>query len=345
MIKKILTPALLALIVLIGSCKDDITKPEPGRRDYEWTIDTLNYPYNAMLKIWGSSPTDVWTINGGNFDKTIFHYDGKEWTTDGKMRWLSPHSLWGFAANDVWIGGMNGQIWHYDGTEWAERVVLTINNNIQVIFNNMWGDAPNNLFAFGAFPDSQGISNNAVIAHYNNNNWEWLNTEGIRGIIEQLYIDQKTHQTYLQVIQWGDIGEYDSTVIYKNIQGKFNRIYCSMWGTGSSANISLINGEVYFLLGNKISKRINNNFQTVFQIDKPNIYDRFWGRSSNDIFLSMTDGMAHYNGNSIEYLYYFSKPNTMNFGAVIFDEEVFFLVHEYPTNLNLIYHGRLNKGE
>lgn len=59
----------------------------------------------------------------------------------------------------------------------------------------------------------------------------------------------------------------------------------------------------------------------------------------------MTDGLAHYNGSDIEYLFNFTygqaKPWTQIYGAVLFEKEVFFLVDEPPTGLSLVYHGRL----
>ena len=56
----------------------------------------------------------------------------------------------------------------------------------------------------------------------------------------------------------------------------------------------------------------------------------------------MTDGLAHYNGSDIKYLFYFNhpdaKPWTQIYGAALFEKDVFFLVDEPPTNLTLIYH-------
>lgn len=60
--------------------------------------------------------------------------------------------------------------------------------------------------------------------------------------------------------------------------------------------------------------------------------------------MEMIDGIAHYNGIDIEYIHKFDYPRTRIFDAIIFDEEVFFLVSEGQTNLNLLYHGKLNKG-
>ena len=55
----------------------------------------------------------------------------------------------------------------------------------------------------------------------------------------------------------------------------------------------------------------------------------------------MTDGLAHYNGSNIEYLFHYNQPNVEIFGAQLFQNEVFFLINEYSTGLSLIYHGKL----
>ncbi len=64
----------------------------------------------------------------------------------------------------------------------------------------------------------------------------------------------------------------------------------------------------------------------VLQVDNPKFYQRMWGRSSNDIFLLMTDGLAHFNGSNIEYLFNFTYPDTepctQIFGAALFDKGV-----------------------
>ena len=89
--------------------------------------------------------------------------------------------------------------------------------------------------------------------------------------------------------------------------------------------------------------RDNSKFTTVLYVDNANFYQRIWGRNSKDIFLLMTDGLAHYNGTDIEYLFYFNKiPRTQISGAALFEEEVFFTVYEALTGLKYIYHGKLN---
>ena len=77
LIRILFTISLLSLT----NCKENSINGddnlEPGRRDYTWTVDTLNIPFTSLTRIWGSSPMDVWAIGpGGDADKTIYHFDG-----------------------------------------------------------------------------------------------------------------------------------------------------------------------------------------------------------------------------------------------------------------------------
>ncbi len=44
-------------------------------------------------------------------------------------------------------------------------------------------------------------------------------------------------------------------------------LYTNIWTKGLQADISLINNEVYFILGNRIAIRVNNQFQTILNVD------------------------------------------------------------------------------
>ena len=62
------------------------------------------------------------------------------------------------------------------------------------------------------------------------------------------------------------------------------------------------------------------------------------------MLLKMTDGIAHYNGNNVEYLINFYKNRTQIFGEpLFFENEVFVLGYESSTNSNLVYHWKLEK--
>ena len=167
------------------------------------------------------------------------------------------------------------------------------------------------------------------------------NTEVLTGNLVHLYKNKPDNKIYFRLTKIGGIIHVDSTIIYEFANGQYYKLYSSIETRGLQADISLINNEVYFILGNEIAKRRNNQFQNFLQVDNPNFYQRIWGRNSKDIFIEMKDGLAHYNGSDIEYLFNFFIPRTHIYGAALFENEVFFLIDEPPTNLSLIYHGVL----
>ena len=348
-IMKFVFPVLVFVLTSAYFSCDNPTGPiedTPGRRDYTWTVDTLNIEYPAY-KIWGSSPSDVWSINTSpDLSHSFWLYDGNKWSTDGVFRLISPHALFGFARNNVFAGGdTDGRIWHFDGNSWEQIAVLTKPGTRFVGLENIWGESANDFYAVGAGPDDKDYANFSVIAHFTNNEWDMLNTDSLIGNVVHLYKNKPDNKIYLRLTKIGGTEFIDSTIVYEYNQGKYTELYGNIESIGLQCDISLINGEVYFILGNRIAKRVNDQFQTVLQVNNPKFYQRIWGRNSNDIFLLMTDGLAHYNGSDVEYLFHFTypddKPSTQIFGAAIFEKEAFFTVYEPPTHLKLIYHGKL----
>jgi len=344
--QKTIAIILLSFICFISCIKDNITEPEPepGRRDYVWTVDTIDI-YSPIGKIWGSSPTDVWAINESDYYHSIWHYDGISWKTDGQFRFILPHAIWGFSNNEVYIGGQNGKIWKYNGNNWEPFAELSTEGTEFIAFENIWGETSNDLYAVGNGPDENLLANYSIITHLNNNSWTILNTDNLIGNVVHLYKNSPDGKIYFRLTKNGGIEHIDSTLIYEKIKNNYHKIYGDIETKGLKADISLINHIVYFILGNELAIRNNNKFKVILNIENPNFYQRIWGRTSKDIFLLMTDGLAHYNGENVEYLFYFKhaedKPRTQIYGAALFNNEVFFTVYEPPTHLNLIYHGTL----
>jgi hypothetical protein len=340
----LLLPLLTILLNL--SCNKSPTEyndnVEPGRRDYIWTIDTLEI-YSPALKIWGSSPTDIWTISESDHYSNFLHFDGTQWTKDGVYRNVLPHALFGFSSEYVFVGGLNGKIWRFDGNSWLQIAELGKEGTDFIAFENIWGESPSDFYAVGNGPDKNLYANYSVISHFKNNKWEMINTGDLIGDVVHLYKNYIDEKIYLQVIKIGGTEFHDSTLIYEYNGISYNNIYRSAETIGVQADISLINKEVYFILGNEIALRRNDQFQTLLKINNPNFYQRIWGRNYKDIFLLMTDGLAHYNGNNVEYLFYFKDFNirlgTEIYDTAIFENEIFLVAYEYPTQQKIIYHG------
>jgi hypothetical protein len=334
---------LLLLTVEFLFCSCNTTEPEelnPGRRDYTWTVDTINtYAYYRM---WGSSPTDLWATGSGDWINSIANFDGYRWLTYGVNGIINPHGLFGFDKNNVFVSAENGRIWRYNGSAWNLFAELSKDGNTNLVFNDIWGISPNDFYVFGGLPDTIGSLNNSVIAHYYNNKWSMLDTRPISGVVANVYKNVKDNKTYILTYKSGGGIDPDSSIIYEYDQSNFKKIYSSIWTSGLQAEIRLIDNEVYFILGNQIAKRVNGQFQSFLEINNHKFYQRIWGKNSKDIFLLMTDGLAHYNGSDIQYLFNFNiTPRTQIFGVALFEKEVFFLVYESQTRLSMSYHGKI----
>jgi len=346
--KKVFTGFLFFISLFIISISCDSTEPtyelKPGRRDYIWTVDTLAGLNNPRFRMWGSSPTDIWAVTESNWENSISHFDGSRWISYGISGLATPFTIYGFSNTDVYVGEAgSGRIWKFDGNYWNQYAQLTKDGHNNIWIENIWGKSPNDFYAFGVYPDSNGLANGSVISHYSSGKWVNINRNELKGVVEHFYTNSSDNKNYLRLTRVGGVEFIDSTIIYEFINNGFKKIYSSIELKGTQADIALINNEVIFVLGNQIARRINNQFQTILNVNNSNFYQRIWGRNVKDIFLLMTDGLAHYNGTDMDYLFYFNRtPSTQIYGAALFEKDVFFLVDEAPSGLSLVYHGKLN---
>ncbi len=175
---------LFALLLLFVQC--DTTEPPPiddippGKRDYNWSIDSVDYgnlPGLIQLEsIWGSSATDVWGANGDAPDvkDCLWHYDGIKWSrategtpiTAGNGN-IVVYSVWGSAQNNVWAfgrkinqGTLSAFIMHFNGSQWIDATptnVAALSANLYCVY----GTAANNIWVGGY----------EYALHYNGSNW------------------------------------------------------------------------------------------------------------------------------------------------------------------------------
>jgi hypothetical protein len=338
--KKIILILLSTILLTQNSCDDNPVNGndiQPGRRDYVWTVDTLNIPFTNLTRIWGSSPKDVWAIGpGGDADKTIYHFDGEKWKTDGISRPLAPTAIYGFGPNSLWIGGRGGEFWFYNGNSWTKKSVLTIEGYDWISIENIWGDSPSNIYAVGFAESSETYK--GVIVKYDGIQWHNVETSVMRNSFIKIQRGTKTSSNYFLLgIRFEQFFE-DTTYIYEFDGINLTTIYKGLANSSEIGGIENINGEMYFLNGSKILKYVNNSFRLFLQINEP---AAIWGRNEKDIFLGLSDGIAHYNGSNVEYLYEFNAGITLT-GAMLFEKEIFVLVYDFNNALNLVIRGKLD---
>ncbi len=184
--KKLILLLILALLFVVNTCTEDpLTVGEntpPGRRDYVWTVDSIDFeglPTIVELKsMWGSSPTDVW---GSSFTADVrnclWHYDGTAWKravdgtpiTDPSGGSSIVGGVWGTAQNDVWaFGGTRFSnperdvpfVMHFDGSVWTEVFGDTAN-----MPNGYWD-------VFGVEKDHFWVASAEDVFRYKNGVWK-----------------------------------------------------------------------------------------------------------------------------------------------------------------------------
>ena len=327
----------LFIALLFSSC-DWFTSPEeltPGRRDYVWTADTIHVPFTYFEKIWGDSNDNVWIVGpGGGLKTTVWNYDGTQWTTDSVSKGVSPLGIWRFGKNDIWIAGNEGNICHFNGSQWSERIKIEKENST-IGFQEIWGDSPNNVFAVG-YADSSN-TRKPIIFNWDGYNWAEIEIPIFPTYNFILMRGGKNNKFYL--LGWGAkenggdllaIFQFDGTQIEKIYEGDFL--------SDSWANFENINNRIFFVIGNNICTYKDGGFEVLVAINNTNFNQGLAGRSEKDIFLNMRDGIAHYNGSDIEYLYHFlgsEKP----YGMVAIQNYIFVLINDFENGNNIILRG------
>lgn len=350
MIRKCLLIALVGATILPSACEHNPTAPElvPGRRDYIWQLDTLDMPMNYIAAVWGASPNDVWAVGaGGTYRDRLLHYDGKTWSTyDKEPIWCTGNTLFGFAANDVWMGGGAGWlahgagIWHYDGVEWSQHYVYNIPGSYSMHVQDIWGTAPNDVYASGliSFYDGQTDDFRGFVLHFDGRRWQEVIKVGPFNS-QFLRIRKEGDRLYVQSFRNGIISNSTDTYVFYEIEGEeLREIYSARNGA-----FNHIDGKIYFVIGDDVHRYLDGSLVKQFSIANENFGKQIYGRNAMDMFLRMKDGLAHFDGMNIEYLYDFSKNSiSLNANAVLFAEEVFFCALSKDFK-NLILHGMLDE--
>jgi hypothetical protein len=333
---------LLPLLFTTVSCNKPTEPPTedipPGRRDYIWTVDTLNIPFTILESIWGSSPTNVWIVGpGGDLDKTIYHYNGREWKNDGISRNINPRTIWGFSSSDIWIGGAN-TFWHFNGNSWKEHTSFTIPDFTYCGIEDIWGDTPNNIYAVGYAKNNEQFM--GLVMHYDGIKWQQSKIP----MLEKYNFDRIRKGENTNYFMLGIRNEpfaADTMKMYELVNNDLKEIFSGGTTINSGGSFERIGQTMSFEVNRNICSYSSDNFNPFVKVNEINYGGTFWGRNKNDLFLRMQDGIAHYNGTDVEYLYNFEYGISIS-DAMIFEQDVFFLAYDFNNGLNLIIKGKIN---
>ncbi len=346
--KKMKYNTILASIFLLTAFNCNTTDPtdnndniQPGRRDYVWILDTLNSPNNSLHSIWGSSRTDIWVGGPGgitNYDR-LWHFGGDKWVPYTQYVAIFPDCIFGFAQNDIWMGGIDGKIFHFDGFTWSQSYRFDSDTIYTTDIYDIYGSVANDVYAIGLIYYHLGDKAKSFLLHFNGSNWslKYLTKENV----QYLQVQTEGDNLFISGLIRSYGVESDTIAFYKMNNDEITKIYQESLDKVTWARICRLGQSTYFLVGKELMKYVNGKFKLIASFNIENFWYAVYGRNEKDIFLSMEDGVAHYNGENIEYLYHFpnSKTNISSKRSVILDKDVIFAVEDGINNENLILRG------
>ena len=328
---KILKVVLLSSILFLQliSCKNnplEISAPSPpGRRNYVWTLDTLKTPFNYFTGLWGSSPSDVWTVGGGGDpDNRLWHFDGTKWSVYNKEQIIcAGNALIGFSKDNVWMVGEEGRIWHFDGNMWEENFVYVQNDGFANIMD-VWGSNSNDIYAVGDINLASVKEQRGFILHYDGKQWrEYFKANYISQFNSVLGDNENVFITGIRLVFKPDnFIVVDSAYISRITSNNLQKIY--KVAADLPMSLAQIGNKINFVIDQSLYRYSFGGMEHVMDFTGYNFASCVYGRSYNDLFIKMFDGVGHYNGTDIVYLYKFNtnfsyySGRPMDFGNAIF---------------------------
>lgn len=316
-----------------------IDNTQPGRRDYVWTVDTLKVLIGtqmSILRMWGSSPNDIWATGDAEESKLgLWHYDGDKWTCNNTSRPMMPRGIWGTSKDNIWIGNINNTFWHYDGINWTQYSKHSLSGYSELINQSMCGDSPNNIYATGFADNSVGSGTKAIIQHFDGKNWDFLNCPTVISNFAQIK-KNNANQYFIS-----SIDEMNTQFPNKIFLLNGNQLI-KIFETDKFISLVQIGNEVFFNTDLKLYRYTEHGLE-VYK-DLTDLYFRaaIIGRNSKDIFFWYTDGIKHFNGTDIQMVFP-SNVNIQIVSAICFDKEVFFLAKDFESNISMCIKGKLKE--
>ena len=336
--KKIFVVIVSLAVLILNSCNSNPvdSPPQPGRRDYTWTIDEINPGQESLnlVRIWGISPSDVWAVGSSSWTATtIWHYNGVQWRCDSTSRNVQPFAIFGFSSNEVWLGNSNSTIWKYDGTKWYQFGEYKVTGFDRIDINYFDGTSRKDIYCVGFADIYNSNTAKAIMLHYNGSDWSFVNIPTTKVSFETVAIDQSSGILVMSGTVYDPAGFVAKVYCW---DGKELKELLSDYGWSF---VTKLGTEIFATLGSKIYKY--NNWQLTLWKDNSGTGingNIICGRSRNDFFMKAQDGITHFNGTDFETLY---TTNLTVERGITFDKDVFFIGKNYSSGKNYIIHGQL----
>lgn len=154
---------LAFLLLLLAACTGD---PAPVTTPPAWRA-VLEHQPGALLSVWGTSATDVWSVGGSLGDPggaDVVHFDGATWTPRAAGGTASFWWVHGVAGDDVWLVGEKGRITHWD------RAFHELASGTTATLFGVFASSAADVWAVGGTPESPAAPNDVVL-HWDGSTW------------------------------------------------------------------------------------------------------------------------------------------------------------------------------
>lgn len=326
---------LLATFSACGLLGGEGKEPlEPGPRNYEWRVDTLFSPPGGFIyDIWGSSPGNMWAVAGTGINN-LWHFNGEEWKVWPERVGPSFYSIFGFAQDDIWMGGNDGKLYHFNGEEWILAYQYEVEGMRGADMRSIWGNSPTDIYVAGNIQPIEGPPWESFLLHYDGNHWKELFRTDF-GVLFQR-VRTVGNSAFLQSL---DRDNSPTLLQFHQFNNNLKEIFSIPKSKVTWTSLNKIGNDIIYVIGDTFFTYRNGKFKKIKTVTEPNFGYQIYGRSKKDIFLRMEDGLSHYNGEDTQYL--FNLNHSLMSNAIIFETEVLFIVRDYEQGANYIYHGTL----
>ncbi|MEW6196769.1 MAG: hypothetical protein AB1521_16605 [Bacteroidota bacterium] len=334
--QKILLMLVVITLIIINSCAESITGPEPqpGRRDYVWTRDTLRadeFGFQFLSGIWGSAPNDIWVIgDAATYVNKVWHFDGMSWRNYLLDQFAAPIRIHGISSSEIYMVTTISDIWKYNGTRWFKDTTIIPDGYQRILFEDIYG-YKNDLYAVGIAEKGDG-DYTAIVVYYDGRKWRILNTPLLKEYFLRVIFLEKSNEILISGQNYLEPNE--PCRLYRLKDDNISLIGREK----SSYNLSIVNNKIYVNTNKRIFEYKDGALLETLDLSSTDYAGRLFGRTIKDFFTANEGwNIGHYNGNDLVNIYY-AEGNIID--AQIFEKEALMICYTLD-NTNYILHGKL----
>jgi len=342
---KLFRYAFLVLFLLCSGCGllSDDSEPEPGSRNYIWVTEDVNGPFGFIYDFWGTAHNSLWVAASSD----LWYYNGEEWTEveeNQDFHCGTFESIFGFTKDDIWVGCNDGRIHHFDGTSWKPSFRYDKEEFYLSSVDGIWGTSSDDMYATGYFvyKDTSGIY--SFLLHYDGRRWQEVLITDFEAQFQRV---RKDHNVYLYGLKEGPEqgGATDSLAVYS--LGFKGFIQEFIEPRSSTLRMNSVDDKIYYVIENTLYRLDYPGLTEVISFpESTEVYD-ILGRHKNDLIFPTNDGLMHYNGKDLEYIYDIELELFSGYRTFVVEDEIFVLIENIDQNVSRweLQRGILNATE